>query len=186
MWSYVILSHLYQCNPKSNKVTRAQFFMPDAPETNLPSDTWRNMFIDPSLMNKTHKVIAYVARATPLTYKTKCSHNILPVRLTLTVHLFFSPLTSQDPPVWCLSWEELQTARMSASSWSLRQASATSPPDATTTGVAAGCPRNAVVLGVGRLPECRKGKWKTHWGSSPEALCCPEKRKKEKQLKIQI
>lgn len=141
----------------------------------------------PQCTKHTKSAIACVARATPLTYKTKCSHSILPVRLTLTVHLlFFSPLTIQDPPVWCLSWEELQTAGMSASSWSLRQASATSPPDATTAGVAAGCPRNAVVLGAGRLPECRKGKWKTHWGSSPEALCCPEKRKKEKQLKIQI
>lgn len=148
-----VLSHLDQCNLKSNMLTRARVFMPDAPET-----TWRNMFINPP---------------------HKHTHSILPVRLTLTVHLLcFSPLTIQDPPVWCLSWEELQTAGTSASSWSLRQASATSPPDATTAGVAAGCPRNAVVLGAGRLPECRKGKWKTHWGSSPEALCCPEKRKK--------
>lgn len=91
--------------------------------------------------------------------------------------LFYRPLTIQDQPAWCLSWEGLQRARTLAWQWFLRQVSATSPPDAMTTGVAAGCPRNGVVHGAGQHPVCRTGTWKTHWGSNLEALCCPEKRK---------
>ncbi len=94
--------------------------------------------------------------------------------------LFFYLLTIQDQPVWCLSWEELQMAKMLAWPWFHRQVSATSPLDAMTTGVAAGFPRNGVGHDAGQQQACRTVMWKTHWGSSLEALYCPEKRQKSK------
>lgn len=100
------------------------------------------------------------------------------IKVLLHYYLFYCPLTNQDRPAWCLSWEERRRARTSAWPWSRHQASAISPPDAMTTGEAAGCLRNGVGHDAGRHPVCRMGMWRTHWGSSLEALCSPEKREK--------
>lgn len=96
------------------------------------------------------------------------------------------PLTIQDQPVWCLSGEELQRARSLASPLLHCQVYVTSPPVAMTTGAAAGCLSNASGHDAGQLPACRLWMWKTHWGSSLEALCCPGKRKEGRRKHMEL